>query len=123
MTQFHEVALEVLGRQLRINTQVGPEEIKAATDILEETFRDMESAYELRWSHPPSALDTSTWLLMGALNMAHRVARLEREACQHTQNLEQTLTKLLDDVPDEIHAPSGPLSQGEFHSPGDGPEI
>ena len=123
MTLFHEVELEVLGRQLRINTQVGPEEIKAATVILEETFRDMERAYELRWSHPPSALDTSTWLLMGALNMAHRVARLEREACQHTQNLEQTLTKLLDDVPDETHAPSGPLLQGEDHPSGDGPEI
>ena len=123
MTQFHEVELEVLGRQLRINTQVGPEEIKAATDILEETFRDMESAYELRWSHPPSALDTSTWLLMGALNMAHRVARLEREACQHTQNLEQTLTKLLDDVPDEINSPSGTLFEGAIHSLGNGPEI
>jgi cell division protein ZapA (FtsZ GTPase activity inhibitor) len=123
MTQFHEVELEVLGRQLRINTQVGPEEIKAATDILEETFRDMESAYELRWSHPPSALDTSTWLLMGALNMAHRVARLEREACQHTQNLEQTLTKLLDDVPDETNSPSGTLFEGAIHSLGNGPEI
>jgi hypothetical protein len=40
------------------------------------------------------------------------VARLEREACQHTQNLEQTLTKLLDDVPDEAIPPSGSLFQG-----------
>jgi len=109
MTLFKDVPLEVLGRQIRINTLAGPEEINKAVAILEATFRDMERAYELRWGNPPSALDTSSWLLMGALNMAHRVARLEREACQHTQNLEQTLTKLLDDVPDETHSPSGAL--------------
>jgi cell division protein ZapA (FtsZ GTPase activity inhibitor) len=123
MTLFKDVPLEVLGRQLRINTLVGPDEINKAVAILEETFRDMERAYELRWGNPPSALDTSSWLLMGALNMAHRVARLEREACQHTQNLEQTLTKLLDDVPDETISPSGPLSQGVNHSLGNGPEF
>ena len=123
MTDSGDVTLEVLGRQVRVTTEAAPEEISIAVAILEDTFRDMERAYELRWGDPPSALDTSSWLLMGALNLAHRVARLEREACQHTQNLEQTLTKLLDDVPDEIHSPSGPLSQGDNHSPGDGPEI
>ena len=112
MTLVMDVPLEVLGRQIRVNTLAGPEEIKASVAILEATFRDMERAYELRWGIPPSALDTSTWLLMGALNLAHRVARLEREACQHTQNLEQTLTKLLDDVPDEAIPPSGSLFQG-----------
>jgi cell division protein ZapA (FtsZ GTPase activity inhibitor) len=117
MTLINDVELELLGRQVRINTPAGPEEISAAVAILEETFRDMERAYELRWGIPPSALDTSSWLLMGALNMAHRVARLEREASQHTQNLEQTLTKLLDDVPDEAISPSGPPL------PLDGPEI
>jgi cell division protein ZapA (FtsZ GTPase activity inhibitor) len=114
MTLPTGIPLEILGRQVRVNTMAGPEEINAAVAILEATFRDMERAYELRWGNPPSALDTSSWLLMGALNLAHRVARLEREACQHTQNLEQTLTKLLDDVPDETIAPSGPPSQGEL---------
>ena len=108
MTQAREVQMEVLGRLVRIDTSAGPEELNKAVTILEDTFRDMERAYELRWGIPPSALDTSTWLLMGALNLAHRVVRLEREACQHTQNLEQTLTKLLDDVPDEAIPPSGP---------------
>jgi len=123
MTQFKEVPLEVLGRKIRVNTEAGPEEINRAVAILESTFQDMGSAYELRWGIPPSALDTSTWLLMGALNLAHHVACLEREACQHTQNLEQTLTKLLDDVPDEDIPPSGALPQGPSHSPGNGPEI
>ena len=123
MTLFKDVPVEVLGRTIRINTPAGPEEISGALAILEETFRDMERAYELRWGIPPSALDTSSWLLMGALNLAHRVARLEREACQHTQNLEQTLTKLLDDVPDETNSPSGTLFEGAIHSLGNGPEI
>jgi hypothetical protein len=76
--------------------------------LLEQTFRDMEQAYALRWGGLPSALDTSTWMLMGALNLAHRLVRSEQEASQHTQDLEQKLTKLLDDVPDEPLAP-GPL--------------
>ena len=50
---------------------------------------------QLRWGSVPHDLDTSSWYLMGALNLAHRVARLEKEAYQHTQNLEQTLSKLL----------------------------
>ena len=108
MTLDKDVPVELLGRQIRVDTLAGPEEINGAVAILEDTFRDMERAYELRWGIPPSALDTSTWLLMGALNLAYRVVRLEREACQHTQNLEQTLTKLLDDVPDEAIPPSGP---------------
>jgi cell division protein ZapA (FtsZ GTPase activity inhibitor) len=123
MTDSGDVTLEVLGRQVRVTTEAAPEEISIAVAILEDTFRDMERAYELRWGDPPSALDTSSWLLMGALNLAHRVARLEREACQHTQNLEQTLTKLLDDVPDEAISPSGPLLKGASHSPGNGPEC
>jgi hypothetical protein len=101
MIQPPGVPLEVLGRQIRVTTDAGSEEINRAVTVLEATFRDMGRAYELRWGIPPSALDTSTWLLMGALNLAHRVVCLEREACQHTQKLELTLTKLLDDVPDE----------------------
>ena len=123
MTVFADVQLQVMGRLVRIQTSAGPEELPRAVSVLEDTFRDMERAYELRWGIPPSALDTSTWLLMGALNMAHRVGRLEREASQHTQNLEQTLTKLLDDVPDETIIPSGPLPQGANQPPGVGPEL
>jgi len=40
------------------------------------------------------------------------VARLEQEAAQHTQDLEQTLSKLLDDVPDDPAA-DAPLFRGE----------
>ena len=123
MTAFKEVEVELMGRLVRLQATCGPDDLPRAVGVLEETFRDMERAYELRWGIPPSALDTSTWLLMGALNLAHRVARLEREACQHTQNLEQTLTKLLDDVPDEAIPPSGPLFEGANHPFGDGPEI
>ncbi len=72
----------------------------------------MSRAYELRWGCPPSAQDTSTWMLMGALNLAHQVVRLEQEASQQTQDLEQTLTKLLDDVPDEP-LPPGALFGGQ----------
>lgn len=112
MTQPKEVQLEILGRTLRIHTTAGPEDLPKATSILEDTFRDMERAYELRWGVPPSALDTSTWLLMGALNLAHRVARLEQDNSRQTQDLEQTLSKLLDDVPDEENPSVGPLFQG-----------
>ena len=80
--------------------------------LLEASFRDMEEAYRLRWGSPPAALDTTTWVLLGALNLAHRVARLEQEAAQHTQDLEQTLSKLLDDVPDDPAA-DAPLFRGE----------
>jgi len=123
MTRFEDVTLEVLGRSVRVNTLAAPEEISAAVAVLENTFRDMERAYELRWGNPPSALDTSSWLLMGALNLAHRVARLEREASQQSRNLEQTLSKLLDDVPDEAISPSGPLLQGASHSSRNGAEF
>ena len=101
MTGSTEVQVAVLGRLLRIQSSAAPEDLQKATAILEDTFRDMERAYGLRWGVPTSALDTSTWLLMGALNLAHRAARLEQEQSRHTQDLEQTLSKFLDDVPDE----------------------
>ena len=112
MTLPEKLQLEVLGQSVQILSSGAPGDLERAKAILEDTFRDMERAYELRWGIPPSALDTSTWLLMGALNLAHRVVRLEREACQHTQNLELTLSKLLDDVPDEAIPPSGPPQKG-----------
>ena len=110
-----ELRVEVLGHPLRVHTREDQAALARAVELLEQTFRDMEQAYELRWGSPPSALDTSTWMLMGALNLAHRLVRLEQEASQQTLDLEQTLTKLLDDVPDETPAP-GPLFGGQDDS-------
>lgn len=110
-----EVWAEVLGRSLRIHSSADAATLSRATALLEQTFRDMEQAYELRWGCPPSALDTSTWMLMGALNLAHQVVHLEQAASQQTQDLELTLTKLLDDVPDET-LPPGALFGGQAPS-------
>ncbi|MFZ1613033.1 MAG: cell division protein ZapA [Holophaga sp.] len=107
-----ELRVEVLGHPLRVHSQEGQEALALAVEVLEQTFRDMEQAYRLRWGNPPSALDTSTWMLMGALNLAHRLVVMEQDASQQTQDLEQKLTKLLDDVPDDPLAP-GPLFEGE----------
>lgn len=96
-----EVRVEILGRILRVENQAGPDVLQRALALLEDTFRDMERAYGLRWGSPPTALDTTTWILTGALNLAHRVVQLEQTASQQTQDLEQTLSKLLDDVPDD----------------------
>ena len=97
-------ALEVLGRALLVHTD-RPDLMAAAKRILEETFQAMEDECRVRWGSVPEGLDTPSWYLLGALNLAHRVARLEREANQHTQDLEQTLSKLLHDVPDQPSAP------------------
>jgi cell division protein ZapA (FtsZ GTPase activity inhibitor) len=106
-----EAAIHLLGRTLKIQSSADPELLDRSVALLEKTFQDMEHAYELRWGCSPSALDTSTWVLMGALNLAHQVVRVQQEASQQTQNLEQTL-KLLEDVPDEPHA-SGALFEGQ----------
>ncbi len=100
-----EFQVEVLSRTLRVHTREDAETLQRVVEVLETSFRDMERAYGLRWGNPPSVLDTSSWVLMGALNMAHRLVRQEQIANQHTQDLEQKLTKLLDDVPDEILTP------------------
>ena len=107
-----ELRVEVLGHSLRVHSREGQEALARAVEVLEQTFQDMEEAYRLRWGNPPSALDTSTWMLMGALNLAHRLVVMEQDASQQTQDLEQKLTKLLDDVPDDPLAP-GPLFGGE----------
>jgi cell division protein ZapA (FtsZ GTPase activity inhibitor) len=104
-----EVQVEILGRSIRIQNGANADSLSRSMALLEKTFQDMERAYELRWGCPPTALDTSTWVLMGALNLAHQVVHMEQEVSQQTQNLEQTLTKLLDDVPDENPAPGALL--------------
>ena len=98
-----DVHLEVLGRTLKVHTLEYGDSLTRAKEVLESGFHDMEEAYEVTWGSSPSALDSTTWLLMGALNLAHRVAQLEQEATRTTQDLEHTLSKLLDDVPDETH--------------------
>ena len=98
--------LHLLGRSLRLTNQGNPEDLERAVEILEQTFRDMEGAYRLKWGCPPAAVDSSTWLAMGALNLAHRLVRVEQDATRHTQDLEQTLSKLLDDVPDDVPTPA-----------------
>lgn len=94
----------IQGRVLQVETD-HPERLDPAVRVLEATFQDMESQCQVRWGSIPKGLDTPSWYLLAALNLAHRVARLEREANQHTHNLEQTLTKLLTDVPDDPSAP------------------
>jgi cell division protein ZapA (FtsZ GTPase activity inhibitor) len=98
------VTVTVQGRSLQVQTDQA-ETLAAAVRVLEETFQDMDSQCQLRWGSVPKGLDTPSWYLLGALNLAHRVVCLEREANQHTHNLEQTLSKLLNDVPDEPSAP------------------
>jgi hypothetical protein len=92
------VTVTIQGRSLEVQTEE-PETLSAALGILEATFQDMDSQCQLRWGSVPKGLDTPSWYLLGALN------RLEQEANQHTHNLEQTLSKLLSDVPDEPSAP------------------
>jgi len=104
------VTVTVLGRSLQIHSDQ-PETLAAAARILEDTFQAMDSQCQLRWGSVPKGLDTPSWYLLGALNLAHRVARLEQEATQHTHNLEQTLFKLLSDVPDEPSAPVPSLDE------------
>ncbi len=98
------VTVTVQGRPLQVQTD-RPDQLEAAVQLLEGTFRDMDGQCQLRWGSVPKGLDTPSWYLLAALNLAHRVVGLEREANQHTQDLEQTLSKLLNDVPDELSAP------------------
>lgn len=107
------VRIEVLGRSLELRSMVPEAELRAAVQALESTFRDMDSACAVEWGHARPAADSSVWLLLGALNLAHRVARLEREATQHTQDLEQTL-KLLEEVPDDISTRPSALFEGDL---------
>jgi hypothetical protein len=107
------IPVEILGQVHRLHSEADPELLAKSIARLERTFRDMEAAFELKWGRTPKGLDSSTWLLLGALNLAHQAERLELEANRHTQNLELTLSLLNDDVPDELPAPSG-SPQGLF---------
>ena len=84
-------------------------DIKAAEKTLNDIFQDMERLYGLNCNCPSSALDTSTWLLMGALNLAHRVVCLERKATLQTRDMENPLSRLLDSIPDDV-IPDDPIT-------------
>lgn len=107
-----ETEIELLGRRIRIRSGVSEAELRASIEVLERSFRDMEAAHALKWGCPPASMDTSTWVILGALNLAHRLVRSEQEASRHTRDLEQTLSRLLDDVSDLPSAP-GPLFEGQ----------
>jgi cell division protein ZapA (FtsZ GTPase activity inhibitor) len=112
--QGRRVTVEALGRSLELYSTAKPEELDSAIQVLEQSFQDMEDVARLTWGQAQTQSDSSAWLLLGALNLAHRVARLEREANQHTQDLEQTLSKLLSDVPDDTPPPpQGLFGAGE----------
>ena len=100
------VTVTVQGRSLEIQTDQ-PEALSAALRILEGTFQDMDSQCQLRWGGIPKGLDTPSWYLLGALNLAHRLVNLEQAASQHTQDLEHRLQQLLHDV-DEPILPTNP---------------
>ncbi len=110
---LRERRIEILGHGLTVQTEEPDEVLDRAVALLEASFRDMDEAYRLRWGCSPVILDTTSWVLLGALNLAHRVARLEQEAAQHTQDLEQTLSKLLDDVPDDPPAHDPLVRRGD----------
>lgn len=91
--------IQVLGQTLQVATE-DPHLLGQAVETLEKTFRDMESACRVHYGHAPAVVDTRSWLLLGALNLAYRTARLEQEASKHTSDLEQRLSRLLQDDDD-----------------------
>jgi hypothetical protein len=105
----HERLVMVLNRPMRIACLETDEDLDAAMVTLNETFHDMEKIYGLKYNSSPSALDTSTWILTGALNLAHRVLCLERKASLQVRDMEEPLSKLLDSIPDDV-IPNSPNS-------------
>lgn len=96
---LQEINFRILNRSLKVVCLVEPDCLEATKEILDKTFDDMERLYALKYNCSPSALDTSTWLLLGALNLAHQVVCLEREATLQTQD---NISKLLDSIPDDV---------------------
>lgn len=99
--------VQVLGQTLQVAT-ADPEGLAQAVARLEQAYQDMGEAVRLHYGSAPATVDTRSWLLIGALNLAHRLVHLEQAASQHTQDLEERLQRLLHDVPDEPILPSNP---------------
>jgi cell division protein ZapA (FtsZ GTPase activity inhibitor) len=97
--------VQVLGQTLQVATE-DPVLLDQAVQALERTFADMDRACRVHYGNAPATVDTRSWLLLGALNLAYRTARLEQEASKHTTDLEQRLSQLLQEVDDP--SPSNP---------------
>jgi hypothetical protein len=97
---LQEFPFQVLNRSVNVICLEGLKDLEATKEVLNHTFNDMERLYALKCNCSPSALDTSTWLLLGAINLAHRVVRLEREVGLQTRD---TISKLLDSIPDDVY--------------------
>jgi len=104
-----ELRVTVLNRPMKIACFDSGADLDGAIKVLNETFQNMERIYGLKFRCTPSALDTSTWMLTGALNLAHRVLCLEREAALQARDLEEPLFKLLESIPDDV-IPNGPYT-------------
>ena len=113
-----ELFSRALGKHLKVARLGLGDDPGAAMALFDKTLLEIKRLYELKSGRPPSAPDTNTWLSIAALNLAHRVVLLERDAARQTRNLEETLTKLLEDASDdafpdhEAEAPEGVLPAG-----------
>jgi cell division protein ZapA (FtsZ GTPase activity inhibitor) len=96
----------VFGQTFQVAT-ADPEALARSVELLERGYQDMAEAVRLHYGSAPATVDTRSWLLIGALNLAHRLVNLEQAASQHTQDLEHRLQQLLHDV-DEPFLPSNP---------------
>ena len=110
-TQEYQVM--VLNRPIKIVCLDSGIDLDAAIKLLDETFQDMEKLYGLRYECAPSDLDTSTWMLTGALNLAHRVLCLERKVALQARDMEEPLSKLLESIPDDV-IPNGPNTSANW---------
>jgi hypothetical protein len=101
LVELYSEALKKHIKVISLDSIHGAASEKKVMEVLDETLLDIRRATELEYESTPMALDRNTWLLMGALNLAHRVVCLERDAALQTRDMEVTLAKLLDDVPDD----------------------
>ncbi len=98
--------VRVLDQTIQVAT-ADPEGLARSVEYLERAYQDIAEVVRLHYGSAPTTVDTRSWLLIGALNLAHRLVHLEQAASQHTQDLEQRLQQLLHDV-DEPILPSDP---------------
>ncbi|MDR2561249.1 MAG: hypothetical protein LBC63_05720 [Holophagales bacterium] len=108
-----EYQVMVLNRPIKVACLYSGMDLDAAIKLLDETFQDMERLLGLKYERALSDLDTSTWMLTGALNLAHRVLCLERKAALQARDLEEPLSKLLESIPDDV-IPNGPNTSANW---------
>ena len=105
---MQRLEVQVLEQTLQVATN-DPEGLARSVEYLERAYQDIAEAVRLHYGSAPATVDTRSWLLIGALNLAHRLVHLEQAASQHTQDLEQRLQQLLHDVDDPILPPNPTL--------------